>query len=141
MSKFEGLRKARVHCVDLDLREIIGTFLLEITALDPEIEKTIDVEVQAKKSQEYKLPFKNPFSQEMSFSIISSDVKLITIQADSQKLKAQEQKDIVLVIQAIESGSHELFVHINSQQKVEIKPEEEEEDSFTQTFQFKLLAK
>ena len=72
------MQKARVNCVDINTRELIEMYLVEIDAEKPQIGKVVQVLCDVGQETFYKLDYKNPMSKNlMSFNFTSSSPEVM----------------------------------------------------------------
>jgi hypothetical protein len=75
--KYMGNRRALVNVVDVDSRELLSAWLVNIQASAPAVMRTYDVEVVVGKPTFKKILFKNPWDVRRTFIISSSDEGLL----------------------------------------------------------------
>ena len=75
--KYIGNRRALVNIVDVDSRELLSAWLVNIQATAPAIMRTYDVEVEVNKPIFKKILFKNPWDVRRKFILSSSDEQLL----------------------------------------------------------------
>jgi hypothetical protein len=66
-------RRALINLVDVDTRELVSSWLLNITANAPAVSRVYEVHVTAHKALYKKILFKNPWDVRRKFVLLSSD--------------------------------------------------------------------
>lgn len=94
-SRTHGLCRARVSVVDMDTREPIETFLVEIDAEKPQIDQAVSIQCTLGQQNFYKMKFKNPFTDSMAiFNITSSNPGLVQPKKAIEKFQPKEEKEL-----------------------------------------------
>lgn len=68
-----GQRRALINLVDVDSRELLSSWLLNIAATAPAVSRVYDVAVSAHQPLYKKILFKNPWDVHRKFVLLSSD--------------------------------------------------------------------
>ena len=83
----------RVNCVDINSREVIEQYLIEVAAEKPVISQVKRVQSKVGQDNFYKMPFKNPETQfEMVFNVTSSNSDVVVPRLDRLHFKPRETK-------------------------------------------------
>jgi hypothetical protein len=92
-SKTIGIHRARVTCVDINAKEIIEQYLIEVDAGKPKVQDVKSINCSIGMETPYKFEWTNPIhSHKMTFTIASSNSDFIKPDKTSMEFNPGEKK-------------------------------------------------
>ena len=111
--------RVRVHCVDIEKRELVYSWLFEIEATKPVIQRAYRIETVAGRHTPYKFAYVNPCAQFSMIEFVSSRPGLMEVRRERQGFEANETRQVELMIPAQPEpqgkDEQEVLLYINSE--------------------------
>lgn len=115
-----GAKLCRIHAVDPVTKRLIAAFLLVIAADLPEVKVVHDLALPVLETIRKRLPYMNELTQEMRYTIRSSEPALVSVQTPDFLMEPRATRPIELLFHACPSTlsySAEVFLFIASQDR------------------------
>lgn len=95
-----GIHRARVHCVDVQTRELIYAWLFEVEADKPMVQRSYPIQTSAGKVTPYKFAYANPLGEFTTLEFVSSKPALMEVRREKQGFEAHESRHVELLVPA-----------------------------------------
>jgi len=123
-----GAQRARIHCVDIQTKQLFQAWILELEADKPILNKTFEISLVKGRHQPYVLPFTNPLPEFAVFEFVSSQPNTMQVRREKNSFEGnQEGKLDLLFLPQGQAGDQEVFLFIN-----------DEDGNYSECFMFKI---
>jgi len=111
-----GQHKVHIHMVDLDTKELVCAWLVNVTSNLPVITKVYDVVLPCDCSVSKKLSFSNQWDKSRRYKLLSSDEGVMRPRQESVDIEARAVGYLRLFFHPIEEvGTHEVILFVNDE--------------------------
>ena len=111
-----GAGVVRIHMIDVDSKELVAAWLMQMLAAAPAVSRTYDVSICVGKSAHKKICYRNRWGRRRYFSLSVSKPRLVKVKNPQLKLSSGREGFIRLWFSPVmQACSYEAFVFVNDE--------------------------